>query len=582
MKWLEHIFSPSDIRKLSKDALPELSEDIRAFILDAVATKEGHLGAGLGVVELTIALHYIFDTPEDILVWDVGHQAYPHKILTERKHLFDTNRQWKGLSGFPKRTESIYDAFGTGHSSTSISAVLGMATASILKGNKKRKHIAIIGDASIVSGMAFEALNHAGQSNVNMLIILNDNQMGIDATTGAFKEYLKQLSVTEDTFFKNLNINFLGSINGHSFDELFEALQKAKNYFGVQLLHIRTIKGKGLRQAEEKQTIYHAPGKFNRNTGDLILQEKNVEKYQDIFGKTLLALAKQNEKIVGITPAMLTGSSLHYMKNIFPDRTFDVGIAEQHAITFAAGLATQGFLPFCVIYSTFLQRGYDQLIHDVALQNLKVIFCIDRAGLVGEDGATHQGIFDIAFLRCIPNLNLFAPRNEIELQNILYTVAQNNWTSPIAIRYPRGNGRLPKQFFPFEKINKKAILLKEGEKNAILSIGTIAYNAKKAIEKCNFPNNFAHYDMRWIKPLDAETLHYIFNKYEKIITIEEGCKKGGFGAAIAEFMSENNYHNTLKIIGIPDEFIEQGSVEEQQKYTGLSIEEICKTLNDIQ
>ena len=582
MKWLEHIFSPSDIRKLSKDALPELSEDIRAFILDAVATKEGHLGAGLGVVELTIALHYIFDTPEDILVWDVGHQAYPHKILTERKHLFDTNRQWKGLSGFPKRTESIYDAFGTGHSSTSISAVLGMATASILKGNKKRKHIAIIGDASIVSGMAFEALNHAGQSNVNMLIILNDNQMGIDATTGAFKEYLKQLSVTEDTFFKNLNINFLGSINGHSFDELFEVLQKAKNYFGVQLLHIRTIKGKGLRQAEEKQTIYHAPGKFNRNTGDLILQEKNVEKYQDIFGKTLLALAKQNEKIVGITPAMLTGSSLHYMKNIFPDRTFDVGIAEQHAITFAAGLATQGFLPFCVIYSTFLQRGYDQLIHDVALQNLKVIFCIDRAGLVGEDGATHQGIFDITFLRCIPNLNLFAPRNEIELQNILYTVAQNNWTSPIAIRYPRGNGRLPKQFFPFEKINKKAILLKEGEKNAILSIGTIAYNAEKAIEKCNFPNNFAHYDMRWIKPLDTETLHYIFNKYEKIITIEEGCKKGGFGAAIAEFMSENNYHNTLKIIGIPDEFIEQGSVEEQQKYTGLSIEEICKTLNDIQ
>jgi 1-deoxy-D-xylulose-5-phosphate synthase len=582
MKWLEHIFSPSDIRKLSKDALPELSEDIRAFILDAVATKEGHLGAGLGVVELTIALHYIFDTPEDILVWDVGHQAYPHKILTERKHLFDTNRQWKGLSGFPKRTESIYDAFGTGHSSTSISAVLGMATASILKGNKKRKHIAIIGDASIVSGMAFEALNHAGQSNVNMLIILNDNQMGIDATTGAFKEYLKQLSVTEDTFFKNLNINFLGSINGHSFDELFEALQKAKNYFGVQLLHIRTIKGKGLRQAEEKQTIYHAPGKFNRNTGDLILQEKNVEKYQDIFGKTLLALAKQNEKIVGITPAMLTGSSLHYMKNIFPDRTFDVGIAEQHAITFAAGLATQGFLPFCVIYSTFLQRGYDQLIHDVALQNLKVIFCIDRAGLVGEDGATHQGIFDIAFLRCIPNLNLFAPRNEIELQNILYTVAQNNWTSPIAIRYPRGNGRLPKQFFPFEKINKKAILLKEGEKNAILSIGTIAYNAEKAIEKCNFPNNFAHYDMRWIKPLDTETLHYIFNKYEKIITIEEGCKKGGFGAAIAEFMYENNYHNTLKIIGIPDEFIEQGSVEEQQKYTGLSIEEICKTLNAIQ
>ena len=582
MKWLEHIFSPSDIRKLSKDTLPELSEDIRAFILDAVATKEGHLGAGLGVVELTIALHYIFDTPEDILVWDVGHQAYPHKILTERKHLFDTNRQWKGLSGFPKRTESIYDAFGTGHSSTSISAVLGMATASILKGNKKRKHIAIIGDASIVSGMAFEALNHAGQSNVNMLIILNDNQMGIDATTGAFKEYLKQLSVTEDTFFKNLNINFLGSINGHSFDELFEALQKAKNYFGVQILHIRTIKGKGLRQAEEKQTIYHAPGKFNRNTGDLILQEKNVEKYQDIFGKTLLALAKQNEKIVGITPAMLTGSSLHYIKNIFPDRTFDVGIAEQHAITFAAGLATQGFLPFCVIYSTFLQRGYDQLIHDVALQNLKVIFCIDRAGLVGEDGATHQGIFDIAFLRCIPNLNLFAPRNEIELQNILYTVAQNNWTSPIAIRYPRGNGRLPKQFFPFEKINKKAILLKEGEKNAILSIGTIAYNAKKAIEKCNFPNNFAHYDMRWIKPLDAETLHYIFNKYEKIITIEEGCKKGGFGAAIAEFMSENNYHNTLKIIGIPDEFIEQGSVEEQQKYTGLSIEEICKTLNAIQ
>ncbi|MDO4880400.1 MAG: 1-deoxy-D-xylulose-5-phosphate synthase [Capnocytophaga sp.] len=581
MKWLNEVFSPSDVRKLPKNALGELAQEIREFILDAVSVKEGHLGAGLGVVELCIALHYVFNTPEDVLVWDVGHQAYPHKILTGRKDIFHTNRQWKGLSGFPKRSESIYDAFGTGHSSTSISAVLGMATASALRRNFTRKHIAIIGDASFVSGMSFEALNQAGESNVNMLIILNDNQMGIDATTGAFKDYLKELPRGGKTFFDALKINFLGTIDGHSLKELLEHLEKAKTAFGVQLLHIRTKKGKGLRQAEEEQTLYHAPGKFNRHTGDIIQQEKETEKYQDVFGKTLLTLARKNPKIVGITPAMLTGSSLHYLKKEFPERTFDVGIAEQHAITFAAGLASDGFLPFCVIYSTFLQRGYDQLIHDVALQGLKVIFCIDRAGLVGEDGATHQGIFDIAYLRCIPNLYFFAPRNEIELQNILYSVSQDSWTFPTAIRYPRGNGFLPKQAFPLEKITSKSVLLKEGIKYAVLSIGTIAYNVEKAIGKCNSPDDFAHYDIRWIKPLDKETLHFIFQKYQQIITIEDGCKIGGFGSAIAEFMVENNYSIPLKIIGIPDEFIEQGSVAIQQQYTGLSIEEICKTLNNL-
>jgi 1-deoxy-D-xylulose-5-phosphate synthase len=582
---LNSIEFPSDLRKIPQQELPKLAKEIREFIINMVATKEGHLGASLGVVELTVALHYVFNTPEDKLVWDVGHQAYGHKILTGRKDNFHTNRQLGGISGFPKMSESKYDAFGTGHSSTSISAVLGMALASQLRKDTKKQHIAVIGDASIASGMAFEALNHAGVTNTNLLVVLNDNAIGIDPSVGALKQYLLKVTLDKtpntDNIFEALNINYSGPIDGHNLEELISELQRLKNMEGPKLLHIITKKGKGLRQAEENQVLYHAPGKFDAITGEILPKKKeNIPpKFQDVFGKTLVELASKNKNIIGITPAMPTGSSLKYMMEAFPDRAFDVGIAEQHAVTFSAGMSSQGFTVFCNIYSTFLQRAYDQVIHDVCLQNIPVVFCLDRAGIVGEDGATHHGIFDITFLRCIPNLIVFSPRNELELRNIMYT-AQLGLEHPIAIRYPRGNGNSIDWQQPFSKIEiGKGFQLLEGKSIAILTIGTIANNAKTAINECDLSENISLYDMRFIKPLDEELLHTILKKHSTIITIEDGVLSGGFGSAILEFSAKNNYKNTIKCLGISDEFPNQGTIKELQDLAGISSEKIKNTIN---
>jgi 1-deoxy-D-xylulose-5-phosphate synthase len=582
--YLDSIKLPCDLRKLSPEDLPKLAKELRAFIIHTVATKEGHLGASLGVVELTIALHYVFNTPEDILVWDVGHQAYGHKILTGRKDNFHTNRTLGGISGFPNREESAYDTFGTGHSSTAISATLGMAIAAQLKGNFKQQHVAIVGDASIASGMAFEALNHAGVTNTNILVILNDNAIGIDPSVGALKEYFIKVNLNgapeTDNIFEALNFNYSGPLDGHNLTELISELKRLMQIEGPKLLHIITKKGKGLRQAEENQVVYHAPGKFNPETGDLYPQSNKVlpPKFQDVFGKTILELATHNENIVGITPAMPTGSSLKYMMEAFPLRAFDVGIAEQHAVTFAAGLATQGMHVFCTIYSTFLQRAYDQVIHDVCLQKLPVIFCLDRAGLVGQDGATHHGIFDISFLRCIPNLIIFAPRNEIELRNILYT-AQLGLELPIAIRYPRGRGMELNWQKEFSKIDiGKAIELKKGSKVAILTIGVIANNVMEAIENSSAMDKIGCFDMRFIKPLDETMLHTIFKEYETIITVEDGVIKGGFGSSVTEFSARHHYLNKIEVLGIPDIFPEHGTVEELQQLSGISSAEILKKI----
>lgn len=576
---LENIFFPSDVRKLKHSELHQLADELRRFIIDIVAAKEGHLGASLGVVELTIALHYIYNTPNDILVWDVGHQAYGHKLLTGRRENFHTNRRLNGISGFPKMSESEYDAFGVGHSSTSISAVLGMAIASELKGENKH-HIAIIGDASIASGMAFEALNHAGDTNANILVILNDNAIGIDPSVGALKDYLtkiksNRIDIEQQNIFEALNFDYSGPIDGHNLELLTSELKRLKEVKGPKFLHIITTKGKGLKQAEENQVQYHAPGKFDNLSGDVLPKEESkFTKYQDVFGKTIVELAEHNKKIVGITPAMLTGSSLKLLLEKYPERTFDVGIAEQHAVTLAAGMTTQGLIPFCNIYSTFIQRSYDQVIHDVALQNLPVIFCLDRAGLVGEDGATHHGVFDIVFLRCIPNLILFSPRNEIELRNILYT-AQLGLKNPIAIRYPRGRGKIENWQLPFKEIKiATGICLKQGDKLAVLSIGTIADIVSDAIDTLQDKNLVAHYDMRFVKPLDKELLDQILENFDKIITIEDGVVKGGFGSLILEHASEKNYKGRIKTLGIPDNFIHQGTVSELQKISAIDIESI--------
>src|SRR5690606_20961245 len=480
--FLEKINSPEDLKKLSVSELPFLAQELRDFIIDVVSVKEGHPGASLGVVELTIALHYVFNTPDDLLVWDVGHQAYGHKILTGRKEIFHTNRQKNGISGFPNRIESNYDAFGTGHSSTAISAVLGMAIASKLKGENHRNHIAVVGDASIVSGMAFEGLNHSGVSDVNMLIVLNDNAIGIDPSVGAFKHFLTSIKENPEknrnNIFTSLNIDYSGPVDGHDIPTLVRELERLKHTQGVKLLHVVTTKGKGLQKAEENQVVYHSPGKFDKKTGEILPKDQNglPPKFQDVFGETILELARQNEKIIGITPAMPTGSSLKLMMDEIPHRAFDVGIAEQHAVTLSAGMATQGMIVYCNIYSTFLQRAYDQIIHDVALQNIPVIFCLDRAGLVGEDGATHHGNFDLAYLRYITNMMIFAPINAIELRNILYTV-QLGISNPIAIRYSRGRGVCMNRQKSFEKLEiGKASLLKKGNKIAVLSTGFIGNN----------------------------------------------------------------------------------------------------------
>ncbi len=565
---LNTISNPTDLRKLNPNQLPQLARELRDFIIDIVSTKEGHLGASLGVVELTIALHYLFDTPNDLLVWDVGHQAYGHKILTGRKDVFHTNRQLGGISGFPSRKESIYDAFGVGHSSTSISAALGMAIASNLKGDFDKHHIAVIGDASIASGMAFEALNHAGVSKANLLIILNDNTIGIDPAVGALKEYLTKIKkdkrlAAQNNIIKALNFDYSGPIDGHDFSKILSELDRLKNKKGPKFLHIITTKGKGLQKAEEDQVTYHAPGKFDKISGKRLRKDTNgFTKYQDVFGDTIVELASKNDKIIAVTPAMLTGSSLNKMMDKFPERTFDVGIAEQHAVTLSAGFATQGLNPYCVIYSTFLQRAYDQVIHDVALQNLPVIFCIDRAGLVGQDGATHHGVFDIAFLRCIPNLIICAPRNEIELRNMLYS-AQLDLKNPIAIRYPRGYGSIKDWRLSFEKIEiGKGVLLKEGKDIAILSFGAIAENVTKAIKNMK---EVAHYDMRFAKPLDTKLLDVIFSSFDKIITIEDGVVAGGFGSAIIEYSILKSFKGDIKNWGIEDSFIEHGTTDQLQR-----------------
>jgi 1-deoxy-D-xylulose-5-phosphate synthase len=581
---LEHIHSPIDLRLLDEAQLPQLAQELRDFIINIVATKEGHLGASLGVVELTIALHYVFNTPEDLLVWDVGHQAYGHKILTERRAVFHTNRQLGGISGFPKRSESIYDTFGVGHSSTSISAALGMAIASNLKGDFEKQHIAVIGDASIASGMAFEGLNHAGVTDANLLVILNDNSIGIDPSVGALKKYFTSVkegkNPKQNNMIKSLNFDYSGPIDGNDIFAVIKELKRLQKIKGPKFLHLITTKGKGLQQAEENQVKYHAPGKFDATTGEIIpkSEEHLPPKYQDVFGLTILDLAKKNEKIVGITPAMPSGSSLKFMMDAFPKRAFDVGIAEQHAVTLSAGMATQGMIVYCNIYSTFLQRAYDQVIHDVALQNLPVIFCLDRAGLVGEDGATHHGVFDLAYLRCVPNLIIYAPLNEIDLQNILYT-AQLGLNHPIAIRYPRGRGVTvdweTTHLGKYEEIEiGKAKLLKTGAKVAVLSTGTIGNNVSLAIAKIQNPENFSHYDFAFIKPLDEKELHSIFTKYESIITVEDGVIKGGFGSGILEFSAAHNYNSKVKTLGIPDEFIEQGTIDELQRYSRISVDSL--------
>lgn len=562
-----------NLKHIPVEELPALAEQLRTRIIEVIAAHGGHLGASLGVVELTIALHYVFDTPDDILVWDVGHQCYAHKLLTGRSEAFAHIRQQGGISGFPKREESQYDAFGTGHSSTSLSAVLAMALASALEGNTQRQHIAVIGDAAIASGMAFEALNHAGTTDANMLIILNDNAMAIDPTVGALKDYFSTLRQgARETFFSDLHIKYKGTIDGHDLPALIKVLKAEKNERGVRLLHVVTTKGKGFAKAEAEQVRYHSPALFDKTTGEPLPEAPTLPaKYQEVVGLTLTELARSNPKIIAITPAMSSSSGLLPLQQAFPDRVFDVGIAEQHAVTFAAGWAARRFIPYCIVYSTFLQRAYDQLIHDVALQNLPVVFCIDRAGLVGEDGATHHGVFDMAFLRPIPNLIIASPRNATELRQLLYT-AQLSLPHPIAIRYPRGRCSQTNWAQPFEALPiGKGCQLKEGTEVAVLSIGTIADLVAEQIRQSENPEQYAHYDMRFLKPIDEALLHHVFTHYQKVVTIEEGSI-GGLGSAVSEFAVANNYTTPLKIITLPDVFMPHGSVAALRKLAHLLID----------
>jgi 1-deoxy-D-xylulose-5-phosphate synthase len=584
---LSKINNPTDLRKLPENQLPQLAQELRNFIIDMVSKKEGHLGASLGVVELTIALHYVFNTPEDLLVWDVGHQAYGHKILTERRDIFHTNRELNGISGFPKRDESNYDAFGVGHSSTSISAALGMALASQLKGEVDKQHIAVIGDASIASGMAFEGLNHAGVTDANLLVILNDNAIGIDPSIGALKNYLTSVkegkNPKQNNIIKSLNFDYSGPIDGHDLSKLLLELERLKKVKGPKFLHVITTKGKGLQLAEEDQVKYHAPGKFDAETGKIHPKDEShlPPKFQDVFGHTLVELARKNEKIIGITPAMPTGSSMKYMMEAFPKRAFDVGIAEQHAVTLAAGMATQGMVVFCNIYSTFLQRAYDQVIHDVALQNLPVIFCLDRAGLVGEDGATHHGVFDIAYLNCIPNLIIAAPKDEIELRNLLFT-ASEGLNHPIAIRYPRGRGENVHWQQPFEKIEiGKINQLQKGTKVAILSTGTIGNNITKALGEIEHSNLFSHYHFPFIKPLDIKEISKIIDSHDYIITAEDGVITGGFGEQINSIVVRQHLQKPIKNFGIPDSFIEHGTVFELQQICKIDVTNLIQLFNSL-
>lgn len=604
---LEKVNTPDDLKKLSCDELKTLCEEIRAYIIDVLANNPGHLASGLGTVELSVALHYVFNTPDDKLVWDVGHQAYPHKILTGRKNLFHTIRTYKGISGFPKMEESEYDSFGTGHSSTSISAALGMAMASRLQGNNTRQHIAVIGDGSMTGGMAFEGLNHAGDSKANILVILNDNGIAIDKSVGALSHYLttittssaynrlknkiwdfygegkgkkhknffrkiglitKSALVKQSNLFEALNFRYFGPIDGHDVENLIKILGKLKDIQGPKLLHIVTRKGKGLEEAEKNPIAYHAPGLFDANTGKQVVNDSGNKplRYQDVFGYTIVELAEQNEKILGITPAMPTGCSLNIMMDKMPHRAFDVGIAEQHAVTLAAGMAAQGMVPFCNIYSSFMQRAYDQVIHDVALQNLDVVFCLDRGGLVGEDGATHHGVFDYAYFRPIPNITIASPLDEHELRNMMYT-AQLGGKGAFVIRYPRGGCVNLDWKNPMQEIAiGKGRCLKEGDSIAILSIGHIGNAALEAASIVETKGiNVAVYDMRFLKPLDEDLIQQVASKYTDIITIENGALKGGLGSAVAEVVADSNLKVNVHRMGIPDYFVAHGSLKELHK-----------------
>jgi len=577
----KHIQKPEDLRKLLPEDLKVFAVELRQEIINIIAKGEGHLGSSLGTVELTIALHYCFNTPKDLIIWDVGHQAYGHKMITGRRKAFQKLRQRNGISGFPKRDESPYDTFGTGHAGTAISAALGMALSAKTK-DQNRLHIAVVGDASIANGMAFEALNHLGTTQANVLVILNDNSMGIDPSVGALKKFfntVKKETPSTLNFFQSLNLSYQGPINGHNIEILLSTLENQKKQKGPRILHVVTTKGKGLPLAEEKQIIYHAPGKFDPLTGKLNPSKGNKKlKFQTIFGETLLKLALINKSIVAITPAMPTGSGLVKMLETLPKQCIDVGIAEQHAVTLAAGMASQGMLPFCVIYSTFLQRAYDQIIHDVAIQKLPIIFCIDRAGIVGHDGPTHHGLFDISFLRCIPNIQIVAPRDSQELQNIVYT-AQLGINLPLAIRYPRGYSEKKSLSFDFKKIPwGKGTLLKNGSHIAILSLGTISKNIEKALSHVNYPEAFAHFDLCFAKPLDEELLHKVFNKFKTVVVFEEGVKQGGVGSAVLEFASQKLYQVPIHLEGVSDIFVPHGDTDELFQEIGLDVSGITKKL----
>ncbi len=623
---LQNINSPADLKKLSRSQLHQVCDELRHYIIDVVSVHGGHFAASLGVVELTVALHYIYETPYDQLVWDVGHQAYGHKILTGRRDNFITNRKYKGISGFPKRSESEYDTFGVGHSSTSISAALGMAMAAKYKG-ENRKSVAVIGDGSMTAGMAFEAMNHAGVADSDLLVILNDNGIGIDPNVGALKEYLTDITTSptynkvrdevwnlmgklpagkkfsrdmaskleaslkgmvskSSNLFESLKFRYFGPIDGHNITKLVDTLQDLKNIPGPKLLHIITTKGKGYELAEKDQTKWHAPGLFDKVTGEIFKKRFDVPqppKYQDVFGHTIIELAEQNDKILGVTPAMPSGSSLKFMMDKMPKRAFDVGICEQHAVTLSAGLATQGMKVFCNIYSSFMQRAYDQVVHDVAIQKLPVVFCLDRAGLVGEDGPTHHGCYDIAYFRCIPNMIISAPMNEKELRNLMYTAQLDSIKYPFVIRYPRGEGVMPEWKTPFEEIQiGKGRKIKDGRDIAILSFGHPGNFATTAIRELRTEGiDPAHYDLRFVKPIDEALLHEVFKNYDKIVTVEDGTVVGGFGSAILEFMSKYNYKAEVKILGIPDQLVEHGSLKElyrESEYDAKAIADAVRVL----
>lgn len=624
---LSTIDSPADLKKLSKEKLHQVCEELRQYIIDVVSVHGGHFGASLGVVELTTALHYVYNTPYDQLVWDVGHQAYGHKILTGRRDNFPTNRKYKGLSGFPKRSESEYDTFGVGHSSTSISAALGMAMAAKYKGEQDRKVVAVIGDGAMTAGLAFEGMNHAGVADADMLIILNDNCMGIDPNVGALKEYLTDISLSptynkmkddiwklmgklpvgknfsrsmahkltegikgvissSSNLFEALKIRYFGPIDGHNVSHLVDTLRDLQSIPGPKILHIITTKGKGYALAEKDQTKWHAPGLFDKVTGEIVQKKKEgpqAPKYQDVFGHTIIELAEQNEKIFGITPAMPSGSSLKFMMEKMPHRAFDVGIAEQHAVTVSAGMATQGMRVFCNIYSSFMQRAYDSVVHDVAIQKLPVVFCLDRAGVVGDDGPTHHGCYDIAYFRCIPNMIISAPMNESELRNLMYTAQLESTKYPFVIRYPRGEGVMPEWRTPFKAIEiGTGRKLKDGEEIALLTLGHPGNFAAAAIrELISDGIRPAHYDMRFVKPLDEALLHEICQRYPKLITVEDGTVKGGFGSAVLEFMAANGYKNDFRILGIPDRLVEHGTPAELHRECGYDATAIVNAVREM-